>query len=187
MYKIISVSNRALCGDFKKRIKEITRMGIDVILREKDLSETEYEALAKELMCPQLIMHTFADSAKRLGCGRIHLPMSVLRKTDLSGFETVGASVHSSEEAAEAQALGASYITAGHIFSTDCKKGVPPRGTEFLRKVVNSVSIPVYAIGGINAENTEKVLEAGAQGICVMSGLMQCENAEKYLKKFPRL
>lgn len=187
MYKIISVSNRALCGNFKERINEITRLGIDVILREKDLTEKEYEALAKELMCPQLIMHTFAGSARRLGCRRIHLPMPVLRKTDLSEFKTVGASVHSVEEASEAQALGASYITAGHIFATDCKKGVPPRGTEFLKSVVECVSIPVYAIGGVNADNVDKAIKAGADGICVMSGLMQCASIEEYVKKFPRL
>lgn len=184
MYKIISVSNRRLCGDFISRIKEITAHGTDVILREKDLGENEYEALAREVMCDKIIMHTYIEAARRLCCPRIHLPMPLLRSADISGFEAVGASVHSVREAEEAQALGADYVTAGHIFATDCKKGLPPRGTEFLHKVSQSVSIPVYAIGGINPSNAAEAINAGADGICVMSGLMLCEEIGKYLNEF---
>ena len=68
--------------------------------------------------------------------------------------------------------LGASYVTGGHIFATDCKKGVPPRGLDFLKAVCSSVNIPVYAIGGINGDNINSVLNAGASGACIMSGLM---------------
>lgn len=82
----------------------------------------------------------------------------------LRHFSTVGASVHSPEEAREAQALGADYVTAGHVFATDCKRGLEPRGLEFLRETVNAVSIPVFAIGGISAENVKAVRKAGAAG-----------------------
>lgn len=51
----------------------------------------------------------------------------------LSKFKTIGTSAHSVEEAIEAQKLGATYISAGHIFATDCKKDLPPRGLEFLK------------------------------------------------------
>ncbi len=102
----------------------------------------------------------------------------------LSQFRIIGASCHSVGDALEAQALGCTYITAGHIFATDCKKGVPPRGLAFLREVCDSVSIPVYAIGGINGENYPQVLQAGAAGACIMSGLMCCENTEEYVSRF---
>ncbi len=102
----------------------------------------------------------------------------------LSRFRIIGASCHSVEDALEAQALGCTYITAGHIFATDCKKGVPPRGLAFLREVCRSVSIPVYAIGGINEKNYLQVLQTGAAGACIMSGLMCCESAEEYLRGF---
>ena len=49
----------------------------------------------------------------------------------------------------EAERLGATYVTAGHIFTTDCKKGLPPRGLDFLKNVCDAVTIPVYGIGGI--------------------------------------
>lgn len=88
------------------------------------------------------------------------------------------------EDALEAESLGCTYITAGHIFETDCKKGLPGRGLAFLRNVCVSVSIPVYAIGGIHDGNIAAVRGAGAKGACIMSGLMQCEDVKEYLRRF---
>lgn len=78
------------------------------------------------------------------------------------------------EEAIEAQKLGATYISAGHIFATDCKKDLPPRGLEFLKEVCNSVTIPVYAIGGIKLSDVQmdEIIKCGAKGGCIMSGMM---------------
>ena len=45
----------------------------------------------------------------------------------------------------EAERLGATYVTAGHIFTTDCKKGLPPRGLDFLKNVCDAVTIPKTA------------------------------------------
>ena len=88
------------------------------------------------------------------------------------------------EEAAEAQSLGATYITAGHVFPTDCKKGLAPRGLDFLKKTCAAVGIPVYAIGGVCSGNYSLVRSAGAAGACVMSGLMTCEDPAGYLERF---
>ncbi len=70
----------------------------------------------------------------------------------VSDFHTVGTSIHSVSEAVEAEKLGASYLTAGHIYVTDCKKGLPPRGLPFLQHVCQAVQIPVYGIGGIKID-----------------------------------
>ena len=59
---------------------------------------------------------------------------------------------------------------------------MPGRGVEFLRNICEAVSIPVYAIGGINPENLCEVKKAGAAGGCIMSGVMQCDNVQEYLK-----
>ena len=90
------------------------------------------------------------------------------------------------EDAVLAEKLGCTYITAGHIFDTDCKKGLPGRGLDFLKNVCAGVSVPVYAIGGISPANISKVRETGAAGACVMSGLMVCEDPEDYLQEFKR-
>ena len=188
-FRIIAVTNRHLsAGDYFERMEKIVSSGADaVIVREKDLKEREYEELARRVIkiCERAqiscILHTYAEAAVRLNCRKIHFPLHVLRvlsrsqETMLRHFSTVGASVHSPEEAREAQALGADYVTAGHVFATDCKRGLEPRGLEFLRETVNAVSIPVFAIGGISAENVKAVRKAGAAGACIMSQMMRGE------------
>ena len=101
--------------------------------------------------------------------------MAASRPQSVAFFAAIGASVHSVDEAQRAQALGATYLTAGHIFTTECKKGLPPRGLQFLQEVCQSVSIPVYAIGGItlDPQKIETVLSCGASRVCIMSGMMQ--------------
>lgn len=87
-------------------------------------------------------------------------------------FTTVGTSVHSLKQANLAMHLQADYMTAGHIFETDCKKGLPGRGLSFLSKVVCKSEVPVYGIGGISADNAGQIMETGAAGVCIMSGFM---------------
>ena len=80
----------------------------------------------------------------------------------------------------EAEALGCTYVTAGHVFDTDCKRGLPGRGLGFLKEVCGSVSIPVYAIGGIGPDNIADVRKTGAAGACVMSSAMVCADVQAY-------
>ena len=90
-------------------------------------------------------------------------------------FQRIGTSVHSVEDAKEAERLGVSYITAGHIYVTDCKKGLAPRGLGFLKDVCSTVNVPVYAIGGIKFDKKqwEELKQKGASGGCIMSGMME--------------
>lgn len=195
MSDILCVTNRKLCrDDFLFHIEEIAKAApAGILLREKDLPEEEYKVLAEEVMavCEKYqipcIFHSFTQVAVALKNPAIHLPLPLLRALtaeEKAKFSCIGASCHSIEEAKEAERLGCTYIIAGHIFATDCKKGVPPRGTEFLQEVCQAVTIPVFAIGGISAENVDEVRMAGAAGACIMSGLMQCDKPEEYLKRF---
>ncbi|HHZ05722.1 MAG TPA: thiamine phosphate synthase [Clostridiales bacterium] len=184
MCNIVCVTNRKLCkNDFLKQIELIASSGVtSIILREKDLSETEYLHLAREVIsiCKnanvECILHTFVDVVRRLNHPKIHLPLHILRLAAVNEFETVGCSIHSLDEAILAQRLGASYITAGHIFQTDCKKNVTPRGLSFLSQVVAGVQIPVFAIGGINTENAQLIFNCGAKAACMMSSFMTTNN-----------
>lgn len=195
MSELICVTNRALCGeDFLTRLGRIAATHpAGIILREKDLSGPEYRALAEQVLAlcrahgVPCILHSFPDIAAQLGAHAIHLPLPILRtmtQAQKAQFSTLGASCHSVEDAKEAHRLGCTYITAGHIFATDCKRGLPGRGLDFLRAVCESVPIPVYAIGGISAGNAAAVLQAGARGLCVMSGLMQCDDVAAYVHDF---
>lgn len=184
MYRFVGVTNRHLCnGDYYEQIKRITdKLPLDaLIVREKDLSEEEYYSIAGKVMdiCAdanvKCILHSFCNVAQRLSCEYIHLPLHILSKNPRlkNQFVEIGVSTHSVDDAVEAQRLGAAYITAGHIFSTDCKKGIPPRGLDFLQNVCKSVNIPVYAIGGLTEEKIPIVIENGAAGACIMSGIMR--------------
>ena len=186
MYKVICVTNRKLAGDrFLEQIKLAASSGVEgIILREKDLPEEEYEKLAEQVkgICEEmqvpLILHTYPEAARRLGIRSIHLPLHIFLQMDDQQkmfFDVTGVSAHSAEEASAAWKAGASYITAGHVFATDCKKGVPPRGLLFLKEVCEAVPIPVYAIGGIDSGNAEDCLRAGAAGVCLMSAFMKAK------------
>lgn len=153
-----------------------------VILREKDLSHEELAHLAEGCLelCSahgvHLSVNTATDVASELGIDRVHVPLDIARKGGLDGFGMVGISVHSPEEAIEAESLGADYLIAGHVYPTACKLGLEPRGTDFVRAVCSSVDVPVYAVGGITPDNISKVLSAGAAGACAMSSMMMSDD-----------
>lgn len=85
----------------------------------------------------------------------------------------IGTSIHSVEDAVFAESHGADYITAGHIFTTDCKKGLPGRGIDWLKSICHAVSIPVYAIGGISDANVSMLSDCNIAGYCMMSASMK--------------
>lgn len=197
MCNVICVTNRCLCrGDFLKRLEEIAKAGVfAVILREKDMTDGQYRSLAVESICVcrqygvPCVLHNFPEIALELGATALHLPMQKLRslrEEERKRFRVLGASCHTCKEALEAEALGCTYIMAGHIFETDCKRGLVPRGVDFLREVACAVEIPVFALGGINAANVGEVARTGAAGVCVMSGLMRCADAAQYVDRLKR-
>lgn len=192
MSEILCVTNRTLCkGDFLERIEKIAAAKpAGIILREKDLTEKEYMELASEVIkiCRKYntlcILHSFINVARKLKADAIHLPIPILmqlEKDDIAQFSIVGASCHSAEEAGIAEKKGCTYIVAGHVFVTECKKGVSGRGLTFIKKVKECVSIPVYAIGGICPENIVNLEKTGVKGACVMSSIMTTENVSEYL------
>ena len=168
----IVVTNRHLCkGDFLAALeKALVHKPCAVILREKDLTRGKYIALAGEvnLLCAAydvpLIPHTHAVP----GIARLHVPFQ-LASRELAGAHSLSLSVHSVAEARRAEEMGAAFVIAGHVFATQSKAGLPPRGLDFLREVCGSVGIPVFAIGGIDEQNAQACMDAGAAGICRMS------------------
>ena len=187
---MIVVTDRSLCRrPFMEQLEDILSGDPEmVILREKstpreDLLDLAYRCL---MMCERyevpLSLNADPKVAEKLDICRVHLPMDLFKTSDLSPFSLVGTSVHSVEEAVEAESLGADYIITGHIFETACKP-FEPRGPEFLRRVCESVEIPVYAIGGITPENVSSIADAGASGACSMSGIMTAEDSKELIRK----
>lgn len=195
MSNIIVITNSTICKEnFLSRIEKLAKAKpTAIILREKHLSQNDYEDLAKKVIeiCnkynTQCILHNFPKVAEKLNHNALHLPLQVLATLtdkEKSQYKILGASCHSVEDALKAEKLGCTYITAGHIFDTDCKKGLPGRGLDFLKEVCKSVSIPVYAIGGISSDNILMVKNSGADGGCIMSSAMNCPEPHNYLSLF---
>lgn len=195
MFDLLCLTDRTLCREpFLDRVAAIAAARpAALILREKDLPEDQYQALAAQVMalCQKAgvpcILHTFVGAARALGARAIHLPLPVLRTLsagERAAFPALGTSCHSVEEAREAVALGATYLTAGHVFATTCKAGLPGRGVEFLAQVCAAVPCPVYAIGGVGPENLPALAQAGAKGGCVRSPLMTCPDPGAYLRQW---
>lgn len=200
--RCIAVTNRHLCaGDYLEQIRKIADLHPGgLILREKDLNAKEYERLARQVLaiCRErqvpCFLHSHADIARKLRCERIHLPLGGLlaltenadesapaapvstadaSASPLTSFSHISVSCHSAADVQAAVSHGATQIVLGNIFETNCKKGLPGKGLDFLREICARSPIPVYAIGGIGPENFSSVCDAGAAGGCMMSGFMQ--------------
>lgn len=82
----------------------------------------------------------------------------------------VGASIHSIEEAAEAERVGASWCVAGTVFETPSHLGRPPARVDFIEQVAAAVKIPIIAIGGISPADLPALVKAGAHGVAMIRG-----------------
>lgn len=204
-FKIIAVTNRNLCNmPLDKHIKNLFHklakskdrdetttlppLPDMLILREKDLPDSDYKKLAVEIISicneygVEAILHSHINIVRDLQYRKIHLPFSELLAlhANTSFADTfsmpalIGTSIHSAEDLKQAVELKANYAFAGHIFATDSKKGLAPKGMGFLKEILLSkpAEFPIYAIGGIKPENLEIIRRAGAGGACMMSEYM---------------
>lgn len=190
------ITNRKLVAEekFINVMKEAIIGGVDkIILREKDLKTQELLPIAKKIKeltedynC-ELIINSNVEVAKEINAFGLHLPFNSFLNFDNSFNGEIGVSVHSVEEAIEAYKKGASYLLAGHVFVTKCKEGLEPRGLEFIREIKNNVNVPVIALGGIYPRNTKNVLDAGADGIAVMSTIMTAKNIKSCVSEYQKV
>ena len=199
--KLNIISNRKLCENenLEKQIekffsayeKKIILKNFDIValtLREKDLDKNEYLKLIEKVypICQKykinLILHQNYDLNldDKYNIEGIHLSYSIFKSLNenikaelIKKYKRIGVSVHSLNEAKEVESLGASYVVAGHIFETDCKKGLEPRGLKFIEDLSSALTIPIFAIGGIDEKNSLSVINNGAFSICMMSTLMK--------------
>lgn len=184
MYKKVCITNSGLVnGDFLDQIRRVAKLKPDIIIiREKEFSEVEYFYKAKEILkiCKEHGILCYFNSRLDLaimmkadGCNLSYNDFLNASKDKLRLLKSIGVSVHSHDEAVAAEKLGADYIIYGHVFKTDCKKGLKPRGLDALERICNSVKIPVFAVGGITEKNLNECIGAGALGVCMMSAYMQ--------------
>ena len=199
--KLNIISNRKLCENenLEKQIEKIFSAYqrkiilenfeiVSLTLREKDLNKNKYLKLVEKIypICQKyridLILHQNYDLRldNKYNIKGLHLSYNTfkslnknIREELIRKYKKIGVSIHSVDEAKEVENLGANYVVAGHIFKTDCKKGLEPRGLKFVENLSSILTIPIFAIGGINQENSHLVINSGAFGVCMMSSLMK--------------
>lgn len=179
---IYVVTNRKLVKEesFYQMIERCSKSPIDgIILREKDLSTNELLELAEKVKritdkySLPLIVNGDEHVARKVNAYGCHFGYSAFPSDYKKEGLKLGISIHSVKEAMEAEKLGADYIIAGNIFQTDCKSGLKGKGIEFIKIIKKNISIPVIAIGGIDIRNVKRVINAGANGVAIMSSAMK--------------
>ncbi|MFN3476506.1 MAG: thiamine phosphate synthase [Candidatus Methylomirabilales bacterium] len=163
-------------------------------LREKDLSAKDLYDLTERLLAltrPKgcaLLINDRIDIALSLDLDGVHLAQSSLppffaRKL-LGEGKLIGASCHSLVEAEEAQDGGADFIVLGPIYETPSKLPFgPPLGPSVIREVHQRITLPIFAIGGITAENIREVLAASADGVAVISAVMSAPDVSAAVRE----
>jgi thiamine-phosphate pyrophosphorylase len=172
-------------------IEEALAGGVNAVqLREKDLGGRELFFLAEKLkaLCEryraELYINDRVDvalavdtSGVQLGAGS--LPVRAVREL-LGAEKTIGVSTHSVGEAEEAQKSGADFVLFGPVYFTPSKAAYgAPRGLAALKEVVEKISLPVYAIGGVKADNVDRMMEAGARGVALISAVLSAPDPRK--------
>ncbi len=128
----------------------------------------------------QSFLNGRADLARAAHAGGLHLPEGEispnLARLTLGFHTPIGVSVHDLEGARRAASEGATYLMFGPVFETKSHLGQTAAGLETLQKVVASVAIPVFAVGGIDAGNAASCLNVGASGVAVISSVWEVGN-----------
>ena len=127
------------------------------------------------------IVNERVDIALASGAHGVQLTAKSLELADVQKIAPslrIGASVHSTQEAAEAEKAGADWCVAGHVLETPSHPGEPRRESNFINELVAEVRIPVIAIGGVRPEHVRLLIHKGAHGVAAIRGIWEDENSE---------
>ena len=175
---------------FLNTIEEAIKGGVTVVqIREKTAETLDFYNLAlkvKEITTKYdvpLIINDRVDVALAIDADGVHvgqsdMPCDVTRKL-IGDDKILGVSAATIDEAKKAQKDGADYIGSGAVFPTATKDDAPSITKKDLKEIVESINIPVVAIGGITLDNACELLDTGISGLSVVSAIMSAENPKK--------
>jgi thiamine-phosphate pyrophosphorylase len=193
LYGIIDLGYIARLRDCNRVAEQMVAGGVDLIqLRGKGKSIDELVNLASEIheitaqSDTPLIVNDHAEIAARVAVEGVHVGQdddSILLAGQKAGRDLiVGKSTHSLVQAQTAQDEGADYIGFGPIFATPTKPDYKPIGLGEVRQVHLDVSIPIFCIGGINVDNLQQVIDAGAKRVVMVSALLKAHSIVDYAR-----
>ncbi len=174
--------------------------GSDIIqLRAKNSSPDEVRRMAEKILPVTrrakipLVINDHLEIARELGAEVCHLGQEDFfdagfkhvseLKTKNSKFK-IGLSTHAPDQAVRALAAGPDYIAIGPVFATGTKPTAKPVTLEYVRWAEANVTIPWFAIGGVNLQTLDAVLAAGAKRICVVSAILNAPDIAKACSEF---
>jgi thiamine-phosphate pyrophosphorylase len=173
--------------------------GADLIqLRAKDWKLSEIRATAQKLLPlvesanVGLVINDYPELAREIGAALCHLGQEDFFD---AGFQHVseittgsplqiGLSSHAPAQAERAVAAGAAYVAIGPVYATATKPTARPVTLDYVRWAATHLTVPWFAIGGINLQNLDAVLEAGAMRICVVSAILDDANVTRACQAF---
>jgi thiamine-phosphate pyrophosphorylase len=176
-------------GGMERALEGALAGGVDLFqLRDKEASDDELLAAAQtararcEAAGALFLMNDRPDLAKAAGADGVHVgqdDMPVERARKLVGADAiVGLSTHSMQQAQSGSRSGANYIAVGPVHATPTKQGRPAIGVAPVRYAAQHVSVPWFAIGGIDPGNVREVVQAGARRIVVVRAIADAEDPE---------
>jgi thiamine-phosphate pyrophosphorylase len=166
-----------------------------VQVREKDLGALDLALLCRHLVKPvreagaMLVVNDRVDVALAVGAAavqRTHTSLAVNDMRAIAGSRLrIGVSVHSLEDALDAEQKGADWVTYGPVYDTPSKRPYgAPQGLERLATVTRGLRIPVVAIGGITPERVKDVRAAGARGVAAISSILAADSPADATRRF---
>ena len=181
-YLFDAVEEALKAGVTLVQYREKNGMGKDMLEKARRL-----KALCHRYNVP-LLVNDRLDIALLSGADGVHLgqddiPVAEARR--LTGEEfIIGATAHNVQEALAAEAAGADYLGCGAVFATATKKDTVPLGLQGLREIRKAVRIPIVGIAGVTAENYPQVMETGADGAAVVSGILGADDITETVRRF---
>jgi thiamine-phosphate pyrophosphorylase len=180
-------------SDVTQIAEQMIEGGVDIIqLRGKGKSVDELAGYAARLheitarSSTPLIVNDHAEIANQVPVEGVHVgqdddSIEVARRK-AGRAVLIGKSTHSLEQALAAQREGADYIGFGPIFATPTKPDYAAIGLADIRRVHAKVSVPIFCIGGINIENLQSVIDAGAKRVVMVSALLKAHSIVDYAR-----
>jgi thiamine-phosphate pyrophosphorylase len=166
-----------------------------VQVREKDLGAADLAFLCRRLLAAtrdagaMLVVNDRVDVALAVGADAVQRTHTSLAVDDIRAVAgrrlRIGVSVHSLEDAVDAELKGADWVTYGPVYDTPSKRPYgAPQGPERLATVARGLRIPVVAIGGITPERVKEVRQAGARGVAVISAILAADSPADATRRF---